>query len=811
MTEPTLPSRFEPGAQAAPVSYDPDFNRPLGYPPPPVDDDAIDLRRIWGIIRRNLWVILGCLVLSLAIGWWLTQRAVPQYEATASLRITDDKGAVPGLDVLQELGGGGNEVNTELEVLRSRTLIGEVLDEFDLRGRLRSPRKLLRREVFRQVSIGPTAPAGDWLIAPEGEGFRITGPESNSITVAGGMPFSLAGLTGTLRSEARRYGTIRLELLPREEAITELSEALRISRPSRDANILVVRYRGADPVLVEAVPNALVRAYIARRVGSRKTGARSTVDFLRAQLDTLQGELAIAEDSLRRFREAEGVVAINEQATVSVGKLAELQAARNQAAAELEAIEGTLAEARTQPSVVNGASPYRRLLAFPTLLRNQVISTLLENITALENERSTLLVRRTEKDPDVVALTGQISAVEDQIASLVGTYTEGLRQQVAAYDQSLAESGNQLATIPAKEVRLAQLTRAPQVLTELSTLLQTRLKEAEIAEAVEDPSAQVVDFAARPSLPVSPRPVLNLALATLLGLLLSGGIAVARELFDTKVHNREELQQATGGLPVLGVIPRFESELTRRLKARTPGRRAGDKSTALVARETPDATVLEAYRALRTSLAFAGVGSTPKVILVTSPTPDDGKSTSTANLAASLAQQRQRVLVIDADMRRGSLHRTLGGSRTPGLSEVLSGQVEPLAAIQSLAFNELGRIDLISTGAIPPNPAELLASTRVPDLFELLEPRYDTILVDTTPVNVVADVLAVARHVDGVVLVARGGRTEKGAIKFAIEQLATVRAPILGTVLNDYDFRRAASYGGEYYRYYYGSGYGETS
>jgi tyrosine-protein kinase Etk/Wzc len=811
MTDSSLPSRFDPGANPAPVSYDPDFNRPLGYPPAPVDDDAIDLRRIWGIIRRNAWVILTCLVLSLVVGWLLTERAVPMYEATASLRITEDKGAVPGLDILQEIGGGGNEVNTELELLRSRTLIGEVLDEFDLRARVTAPRKLLRRDVFRQFAVRTDAPSGDWQVVADGDHFRITDPGAQAVTASAVTGFTLSGLSGSLRSDAALHGPITIELLPREEAITRLSEALRISRPTRDANILVVRYRGADPVLVEAVPNALVRAYIARRVGTRKTGARSTVDFLRVQLDTLQGELTLAEDSLQRFREAEGVVAIEEQATVSVGKLAELQAERNQAAAELQAIEATLADARTRPAVLNGASPYRRLLAFPTLLRNQVISTVLENITTLENERSTLLVRRTEKDPDVIALNDQIAALEDQIASLVGTYTEGLRQQVAAFDRSLTASGTQLATIPAKEVRLAQLTRNTQVLTELSTLLQTRLKEAEIAEAVEDPSAQVVDFAARPTKPVSPRPVLNLALAGLLGLLVSGGIAVGRELFDTKVHNREELQQATGGLPVLGVIPRFEADLTRRIKARTPGRRAGDKNTALVARETPEATVLEAYRALRTSLAFAGVGATPKVILVTSPTPDDGKSTSTANLAASLAQQRQRVLVIDADMRRGSLHRTLGGSRTPGLSEILSGQVEVLDAVQSLAFNDLGRIDLISTGVIPPNPAELLASTRVPDLLEVLEPRYDTILIDTTPVNVVADVLAVARHVDGVVLVARGGRTEKGAIKFAIEQLATVRAPILGTVLNDYDFRRAASYGGEYYRYYYGSGYGETS
>src|SRR5690606_18398218 len=138
-----------------------------------------------------------------------------------------------------------------------------------------------------------------------------------------------------------------------------------------------------------------------------------------------------------------------------------------------------------------------------------------------------------------------------------------------------------LARIPAKEVRLAQLARDTKVLTELFTLMQTRLKEAEVAQAVEDPSAQVVDFAALPTLPVSPRPALNLLLAGLVGLLLGGTIAAGRELLDNKVHTREELQLATFGLPVLGVIPRFEAETIRQVKAGNLHRRRSDKSTAL--------------------------------------------------------------------------------------------------------------------------------------------------------------------------------------------------------------------------------------
>jgi|CXWL01.1.fsa_nt_gi capsular exopolysaccharide synthesis family protein len=806
-----LPTRIDGEGAPHPVAYDAAFARgahgPMGEDQ---DEAAIDLQRLLGAMRRNVWIVIACVAACGALGWIATKRAVPRYEAAASLRITNDEGGVPGLEALSQIGGGGNEVNTELEVLRSRTLAGAVVDQHDLRLAVMTPTKTLRGDVLSRLVVSDSARVGRYRLHRAGREITVIGPDSLTVRAPIGETAVIGGMSLTPTADAAMAGDVVLEVQSREEAITTLVEALQVARPSRDANILVVRYRGTDPTLVQAVPNALVQAFVSRRVGTRKTGARSTVEFLRGQLDTLQGEMRASEDSLQHFREAERVVSIEQQASVSVGKLAELQADRNQAAAELAAIEATLAEARARSQVAGSPSPYRRLLAFPTLLRNPVISTLLQSVTTLENERATLLVRRTDRDPDVAALTGQIAAVEGQIAGVVVTYTDGLRQQVVAFDRSLAQSGAQLDKIPAKEIRLAQLLRSTTVLTELSTLLQTRLKEAEISEAVEDPSAQVVDFAERPVVAVSPRPALNLALATLLGLLLGGGIAVGREVLDRKVHNREELVQAAGGLPVLGVIPHFTTPRPRSLPSE-PQRRKEDRATALVAREDPQANVLEAYRALRTSLAFAGVEQTPKLVVVTSPTAGDGKSTSTVNLAASLAQQHLRVLVIDADMRRGSLHRTLGGARTPGLSEILTGQVNPLSTIQSLAFDGVGQVDLISTGTIPPNPSELLGSARMPDLFELLEPRYDTILIDTPPVNIVADVLVLARHADGVVLVTRGGTTERGAIRFALEQLESVHATVLGTVLNDYDVHRAASYGGEYYRHYYGSGYGERA
>lgn len=809
-----LPVRQSPaGAPIAP--FDPHFATGFGGYPPPPEEDRFELRAIWGIIRRYWFLILFCVGAAGAGGWYLTDRMTPVYEAAASLRIAESESAVPGLEVLKDLRGQGSEVNTEVEVLKSRAFADSVVARLGLRLGVVEPRRVSRSQFIAAALVESSADTGRIIIQTSGGRTIIYGLHARAKIVQPGDTVQLGPARLVIARGIRAYPRVELSLSAPTAASRSFVDRLRVGRPNRDANIITVRFRHSDPEVAAAVPNELLAVFLGQRVGTRRTGARSTVDFLRAQMDTLGLELRLAEDSLKAFRQQSQVVAIETQAQVSVGKLAELKAARDEVASELQALDSVLVRNLAMPADSIGGSAYRRLLAFPTLLRNQTVSTLLASMTSLENQRATLLTRRTARDPDVVTLTGQINGVEGQIRSLVMSYTDGLRAQVGAYDRTLAQSGSQLNTIPAKEVQLARLMRSTSVLSDLSTLLQTRLKEAEIAQAVEDPSARVVDKAILPESPVSPRRMVNLALALLIGLVLSVGAIFARELLDNKVHSREDLQRSAA-VPVLGVIPHFQPErvssksrLRRPTSTQLEGHAAGGAlaTTSLVARSHPASTVLEAYRALRTSLAFALAERPPKIVVITSPTPGDGKSTSTANLAAALAQQRLKVLVIDADMRRGALHRTLGGVRQPGLSELLTGRADLATVLQPLSFDGIGRIDMISTGTVPPNPAELLASHRLTDLLEAVEPLYDTILIDSPPVNNVADALVLAPHADGVLLVARGNKTERGAVRYAMEQLASVRAKVMGTVLNDFDTRRAEAYGG----YYAGAGYGPAA
>ena len=812
------------GTQVA--SFDADFTGSLGgYPePPPVE--GIDLRTIWAVLRRYWVLIVASVTLVGMAGWFWTNRMTPAYEALASLRIAANESVVPGLEVLKGLNGQGSEVNTELLVLKSRALADSVVARLDLRLAVVEPRGLPRSRLVSSETFSPTSRTGLIIFESSSGHVTVTGPDSTTVTGRPGDTVHVGATTLVLARSVAAYPRAVLSLDSQTGATAAFVAALRVARPSRDANILTVTVRHSDPEMAAAAADALLAVFLEQRVATRRTGARSTVDFLRTQLDTLSLELRKAEDSLKAFREVSQVVAIETQATVSVGKLAELKAARDEVASELQALDTVLVRNLATPADAAGGSAYQRLLSFPTLLRNPSVSALLTSLSVLENERATLLTRRTARDPEVVTLTAQINGVEAQMRGVVTSYTDGLRAEVAAYDRTLAKSAGELRIIPAKEVQLARLMRSTTVLGELSTLLQTRLKEAEIAKAVEDPSAQVVDLALVPDKPILPRRNLNLMASLFLGLMLALGIVYARESFDDKVHSRDDLQRVTQ-LPVLGVVPHFALERPvagRRLGIRVrkalkgpPPRievaKVGDveAGSGAAALDRPAWTILEAYRVLRASLAFSLAERPPKIVVITSPARGDGKSTTSANLAASLAQQKLKVLLIDADLRQGALHRTLGGIRQPGLSEVLTGRADFAAVTQQLTFGGIGRIDLISTGTVPPDPAELLSSHRLVDLLEAVEPLYDTILLDSPPVNIVSDALVLAPHADGVLLVVRGERTERGAVRFAIEQLASVRAKVIGTVLNDFDSRRPDGYGGyySYGSYYaYGSRYG---
>jgi len=776
-------------------------------------DDEIDLREVWNILSRNRGLIASCLFATAAVAVAWTLLATPIYEASTSIRIDEGQTNLPVLDILRTM-STRSEVDTEMEVLRSRTLAELVVDSLGLQLTVRKPKRIARKEILDYVRVSRYAPEGEYVLRRNDDGRFTVRDVVNDVDLglfAIGQPIELSGATIVLAPGAAAYDQIELATTIFEKAVESLRNTMSIARPNRMASVVVARYESADTALVYEVPNQLARAFIAQRNQIKKTEARSTVEFLREQIDTLAEQLAAAEEALRAFREGEQVISLETEASAQVQRLAELQAQRNIYASERDALAALLEEVRNTPVEEGDPSPYRRLMGFPSLLRNQAASELLRSLAQVENERADLLRNFTEQHHDVVILTTRVRELENQLRSIATAYLQGLENQVAALDETLARFGSELAAIPTKEVQFARLRRQTAVLEEIYTFLQTRLKEAEIVEAVEDPTVRVVDPAAPPIEPIKPRGMLNVALGVVLGLMIGVGVAFVREFVDTTVHTREDVQEATG-IPVLGMIPRIQAAAVgangkggfRAARARHTGDIRSLESR-LVTGYDPRNPVSEAYRSLRTNITFARLERTPKTLVFTSPMPGDGKSTTSANLAITLAQQGLKVLLVDADLRRGVLNSVFHLEREPGLSNVLLEITQFKDAVRTVRIGESATLDFLSSGILPPNPAELLGSERMRSLLKRLEAEYDVIILDAPPLNVVTDAALLGTNADGVILVARAGRSEKAALSYAVEQLRNVRADVLGAVLNDIDFKRDARYYGKYgsYGYYY--------
>jgi tyrosine-protein kinase Etk/Wzc len=766
------------------------------------------LREFWQFIQRNRALVFGIPVVTVLATLAFVQFATPVYEGDAQIRVDDDRGSIPVLDALRSLSaGGGSKVHTEMGVLRTRAIAEDVVDSLALHVAVTTPRRAPRSELFWRVAAERTAPEGRYRLERTGEGFRVGGGDAGAAAgtiVGAGETVSLPGLRVTLAPAALEHDRIELRVRAFPEAVKRFRRTVRVQQPNREADIIYVGYQASDPVLARDVPMVMANRFIDRRQEGKSAEARATVDFLDGQIDALAVQLETLENNLLRFREDNSLISVEAEAKAEIERLAKLRAERDAAAAERAAI------GRTLERLATGAdADARRLMYFPTLLRHAASAEVLLTLTELENRRATLLELRTPEDPEVVTITDRIRDLERELAANAVTYMEGLTNQVEAYDRTLDRYRAELELVPAHEIQLARLEREAGLLEETYLMLETRRKQGEIAAAVTDHSVQIVDPAVLPVEPIRPRKLLSLLMAGILGTVLGFGAAFGREQMDTRVRTREDLRLAGGQIPVLGTIPRIVEATPRTWRDRVRvGVRVRDGNGTrfqdrLVTGIDPLNPVSEAYRTLRTNITFARVDRAPRTLVFTSAMPGDGKSTSASNLAITLAQQGLKSVLVDADLRRGRVHEIVGAAREPGLSHVLLGRATLDDVVQILELEEGGAtLRFIPTGIYPPNPAELLGSERMKEIIEMLADRYDTVIIDAPPLNLVTDAALLGMNADGVVLVARSGVTDRGALEYALSQLEAVRAPVLGTVLNDVDTKKER---------YYGSGYAAAS
>lgn len=808
-------------------------------------DNSAGIGAFWAILVRNRLLILACAIIMTGAVAFYSFRQTPVFDASTSIRIQNREPNLPDIYRTVLTGAAANELGTEMEVLGSRALKEDAAAILALQLYVTEPTRVARAELLHNISVTPNATLAEYrLVRRPDNRFGIFLADSTK-------PLSLSGPDGTvhlpgvsfaLTPAASRLEEIGVGVQSLADAVGRL-DAVSVSQPERTANILTLSYSDTDSLIVREVPNLIATRYLARRQKSESAEAGSTAQFLRDQLGRVSSELAQAEEAFRSFREREHVLDPTVETSSGVSRLITKESERSSLEAERQALSKSLAEIDTAHVSPGGPSPYRRLIGLPFLLRNEAASALLNALVTAENEKAAL-VSATPKDPDMRVLQARIAALEEQLQSITKTYLQGLSNQVGSLDATLGTYGRELNTIPRKQLEYARLDRNVKSLEAVYNLLQGRLNEAEIAVAVRDASIQVLDSAVTPTAPSSPRPILDMAAALAVGLMLGIGVAFAREYRDKSVHSRHDVLVATG-VPVLGLIPRIPKAhgrialITGRRKLgsgdpshrRTGNGRRGrsDKFTflatrpqlieaapgsehSLIARSTSSGLeltvaewtnmVAEAYGLLVANVTFARTAPPTKVVVITSPLAEDGKTTCAVNLAITLALRGSKTILVDADLRRGVVHMALGGDRAPGLSEVLSRSHPVAEAIRTIKVGEHGgMLHFLTTGSVPPNPSVLLESAGFTALIERLKTEFDNVIIDSPPVNIISDASILGLAADGVLVVARSGVTESAALTHAVEQLSRVGVSLLGIVLNDIDFRREAGYDSSYRGY----------
>ncbi len=780
-----------------------------------LQDEEVHLRDYLNVLFRHRRLIL-LTVFATVLGTFLYLLRSPRiYEAASVVRISQTQMRLSVLPegMLSPAGGSYNPIESEIEIIKSRSLQSRVYMQLGLNLKFKG------LNGFRADSTHSSYPCryGTYRVEIQEDSTVRVVDTSGTVVAEGKIGTLIQGPGFQFRllpeSNLWRPQTVELRVLYPSEG--RVKSALKLSVSQKGATDLVtIRAKATSPRRSARIANAIAQEYIRFTLSGLREEARSMRTFIEEQLASMEKELREAERALQDFKEKEGIYELSATVSALTDQLSSLESARAMAVAEKSETEMLLQKYKDELAGQGFYQEYRKRIMTPELSTDPYVQKLREQISQLEIQKAELLSTYGAQHPKVVAIDQALAQTKEElrkvIQSLMGGEIAGtdpiaqqilagivnaevkihsLQGKIDALNQLITKYQKQLKTLPEKEVQLAELTRRASVARDVYSMLLNKLQETKIAEAGKVSDAKIVDPAIPPEKPIKPKPRRDLVLALIFGLFLGVGLAFVVEVFDDTVKTHDDIESLLG-IPVLGVIPFFKEH---------PRGKETDISKWLVIHHAPKSPAAEAFRALRSNLRFTKVGQLPQKILITSAIEEEGKTTVAVNLAVAFTQTGKKALVVDADLRRPQIHRVFQFEQTPGLTDVIIGDIHWKQAVQQA--KDIEHLYLLSSGSLPPNPAELLGSEKMNALLEELSKEFDIILFDTPPILPATDALELGTMVDAALIVARAGVTERSYLREVRRILDNIKFPTVGVVLNAVDL--AHHYGYYRYRYYY--------
>ena len=740
-----------------------DFGRNLGpriYPELPPQDST--LGEYIRVLLKRKWTVLACLICVFSVVAIASLKMTPIYEASGSIEINKpDSGLVNfsnsptfNLDYYDP-----TELETEVMILQSDLLALQVVKELGLDRRPEFGGK--KPSLPSALDLAPDPLQAD--------------------------PVRTSALLGAFR------GNLKVTLSP-------------------NTHIIKVSYRSPDKDLTATVVNTLMSTYTENNFKSRFDSTMQASDWLSKQLVDLQMKVETSQEKLVRYQREHEILGIDEKQNIITSKLDELNKALT--AAESERMDKESVYRLVQSGDVDSISSAASALDVSGA-GGPPASSLLESLRTKEADvkiqMAELSTQFGPSYPKVAQLNTQLKEIDAQIlgetrkvaAKIRGQYMAALQRENMLHD-ALEKQKQEANKLNESAIQYSILKRDLESYRQLYEGLMEKMKEAGVSAGLKSNNFRIVDYARAPMTPIEPNIPRNLAFAFVLGLSSGIGLAFLLEGLDNTVRTTEQAQMISGLAP-LGMIPMGSRTAREGSTSKRLVIASSKEVVELVTQVRPQSQMAESYRALRTSLLLSNLGAPPKVIMITSALPQEGKTTTSINCAVVLAQKGIRVLLIDADLRRPSIHKTLGMGPRSGLSNVLTGSAKLQDAITRSPV--LPNLSVLPAGTPPPNPAELLASTNMREVLDELRGQYDHIVIDTPPTLSVTDAVVLSPRADAIVLVIRSGQTTKQALRRSRDILMQVNAKVSGVLLNAVDLSSPDyyyyyEYQGKYSRYY---------
>ena len=702
-------------------------------------------RRRWPALTAFVLVVVGTLV--------YTYTATPLYEARVQLLIENERTNVVSFkEAIDQEKSTNDYYQTQYRLLQSRLLARRTLDQLKLWDTFDAAK------APKRFSVG------------------------NAMRSAVSSAVQLFGSAKPI--EPRGSDETAAQSLVINAFLTNLQVI-----PVRNSRLVDVAFQSANPDLAARVANGLARSYIELSLEFKFTASKEASDWLGERLGEQRRIVEKSEGALQQYREQNDAVSVEDRQNIVVQKLADLNTAVTRAKTERIQKEATYDQIRNLQK--EGAS----LDTISAVLSNQFVQQTKTELAELQRQQTQLSEKLGERHPDIVKNRSSIQAAETRLQNEIGKVVRSLKndyENSLAQEQSLMRALDQqkrdALALNRKSIDYGALQREAASNRQIFESLMQRTKETGISGELKTSNIRVIDAAETPQVPATPDKRMNTLIAVFGGAMLAVGLAFLFEYLDNHIKSPAEIKAALG-LPFLGMVPKVPEN-------------AENGAPLLDRGVTPN--FAEAMRTIRTNVLFSTTSEGSQSLVITSSGPGEGKTVVASNLAMALAQTGQRVVLIDADMRRPRIHEVFAEKQEPGLSNVLIGEVKVADALRRTSSESLF---VLPAGHIPPNPAELLGSSRFTDFIATLGEHFAWVIIDSPPIMAVTDAAVVAHIASGVVFVVGAEMTNRAVAQTAIEQLASADARFVGTVLNRVDLDHNAYYYSQYYRREYGHYY----